>query len=172
MIRAAKAEISAPEHLNSSHDLSAFDSGVAALDEWLKRRALANERTGASRTYVVSAENKVIGYYALATGAVGLRTATGRARRNTPEPIPVMVLGRLAVDERHQGMGLGRGMLRDAILRTLQAAAIGGIRAIVVHAVSEDAKRFYERSGFASSPLEPLTLMITVTDAERALSER
>lgn len=172
MIRAAKAEISAPEHLNSSHDLSAFDSGVAALDEWLKRRALANERTGASRTYVVSAENKVIGYYALATGAVGLRTATGRARRNMPEPIPVMVLGRLAVDERHQGMGLGRGMLRDAILRTLQAAAIGGIRAIVVHAVSEDAKRFYERSGFASSPLEPLTLMITVKDAERALSER
>jgi GNAT superfamily N-acetyltransferase len=172
MSRGETAEIAAPEHLDSSHDLSMFDSGVSALDDWLKRRALANEDTGASRTYVVSAERRVIGYYALATGAVALRTATGRARRNMPEPIPVMVLGRLAIDVQHQGRGLGRALLRDAILRTLQAAAIGGIRAIVVHAISEDARRFYERCGFISSPLEPLTLMITVADAERALSER
>jgi len=89
-----------------------------------------------------------------------------------PEPIPVMVLARLAVDLGHQGSGLGRALLGDAILRTLQAAAIGGIRAIVVHAISEEARRFYERCGFAPSPLEPLTLMITVADAERALSER
>ncbi|MCC6665918.1 MAG: GNAT family N-acetyltransferase [Polyangiaceae bacterium] len=138
----------------------------------MKRRALANEGTGASRTYVVSSERKVVSYYALATGAVALRTATGRARRNMPEPIPVMVLARLAVDLGHQGSGLGRALLGDAILRTLQAAAIGGIRAIVVHAISEEARRFYERCGFAPSPLEPLTLMITVADAERALSER
>lgn len=172
MSRAHKAGIGAPEHLDPSHDLSTFDSGVAALDDWLKRRALANEGTGASRTYVVSSERKVVGYYALATGAVALRTATGRARRNMPEPIPVMVLARLAVDLGHQGSGLGRALLCDAILRTLQAAAIGGIRAIVVHAISEEARRFYERCGFAPSPLEPLTLMITVADAERALSER
>ena len=172
MSRAHKAGIGAPEHLDPSHDLSTFDSGVAALDDWLKRRALANEGTGASRTYVVSSERKVVSYYALATGAVALRTATGRARRNMPEPIPVMVLARLAVDLGRQGSGLGRALLGDAILRTLQAAAIGGIRAIVVHAISEEARRFYERCGFAPSPLEPLTLMITVADAERALSER
>ena len=172
MSRAHKAGIETPEHLDPSHDLSTFDSGVAALDDWLKRRALANEGTGASRTYVVSSERKVVGYYALATGAVALRTATGRARRNMPEPIPVMVLARLAVDLGRQGSGLGRALLGDAILRTLQAAAIGGIRAIVVHAISEEARRFYERCGFAPSPLEPLTLMITVADAERALSER
>jgi len=163
-------EIGAPEHLDAAHDLSRFDSGVAALDDWLKRRALANEPSGASRTYVVSVEGRVIGYYALATGAVTLQAATGRTRRNMPDPIPVMVLGRLAIDRAYQSRGLGRALLRDAILRTLQAAAIGGIRAIVVHAISEDAKRFYERYGFASSRLDPMTLMITVADAEKALS--
>jgi GNAT superfamily N-acetyltransferase len=165
-------DIGAPEHLNATHDLSAFDSGVAALDDWLKRRALANEDSGASRSYVVSAGGRVIGYYALATGAVTLQAATGRIRRNMPDPIPVMVPGRLAIDKAYQAKGLGRALLRDAILRTLQAAAIGGIRAILVHAVSEDAKRFYERYGFASSPLDPMTLMITVADAEKAVSGR
>ena len=143
------SEIGAPEHLSAEHDLSTFESGIPALDDWLKRRALANEDSGASRTYVVSANGKVIGYYALATGAVILHAATGRARRNMPDPIPVMILGRLAVDKAHQGQGVGRALLRDAILRTLQAAAIGGIRAILVHAISEDAKRFYERCGLA-----------------------
>ena len=118
----------------------------------------------------MSAGGKVIAYYALATGAVTLQTATGRIRRNMPDPIPVMVLGRLAVDKAYQAKGLGRALLRDGILRTLQAAAIGGIRAILVHAISEDAKRFYERYGFAPSPLDPMTLMITVADANNALS--
>lgn len=163
-------EIGAPEHLSPEHDLSIFESGVPALDDWLKRRALANEDSGASRTYVVSAKGKVIGYDALATGAVTLQAATGRARRNMPDPIPVMILGRLAIDKAYQAKGVGRALLRDAILRTLQAAAIGGIRAILVHAISEDAKRFYERCGFAPSPVDPMTLMITVTDAEKALS--
>src|SRR5258706_6002701 len=135
MSRGGTAEIGAPEHLDSTHDLSKFESGVAALDDWLKRRALANEGTGASRTYVISAAGRVIGYYALATGAVALQTATGRTRRNMPEPIPVMVLGRLAVDANHQDEGLGRALLRDAILRTLQAASIGGTPAILVHTI-------------------------------------
>ena len=87
-----------------------------------------------------------------------------------PDPIPVMILARLAIDKTYQGNGLGRALLRDAILRTLQAATFGGIRAILVHAISEDAKRFYERSGFVSSPIDPMTLMITVADAEKALS--
>jgi GNAT superfamily N-acetyltransferase len=164
------SDVGAPEHLSAEHDLSTFESGVQALDDWLKRRALANEDSGASRTYVVSVKGKVIGYYALATGAVTVQAATGRARRNMPDPIPVMILGRLAIDKAYQAKGLGRALLRDALLRTLQAAAIGGIRAILVHAISVDAKRFYERSGFTSSPLDPLTLMITVADAEKALA--
>ena len=117
-------------------------------------------------------DQRVIGYYALANGAMALQAATGRTRRNMPDPIPVMVLGRLAVDKTYQGSGLGQGLLRDGILRTIQAAKIGGIRAILVHAISEDAKRFYERCGFTLSPLDPMTLMITVADAEKFLSKK
>jgi len=164
--------ISAPEHLTPAHDLSAFDSGVPELDEWLRRRARANEETGASRTYVVGAGGRVVGYYALANGGVAQAGATGRVRRNMADPVPVMVLGRLAVDRAYQGRGIGRGLLRDAVVRTLQAAEIGGIRAILVHAISEDAKHFYESSGFAVSPVDPMTLMITVADAEKALGRR
>jgi len=162
-------EISAPEHLTPEHNVAAFDSGVPALDDWLKRRALANEPAGASRTYVVCAGGRVVGYYALATGGVAQAAATGRVRRNMPDPVPVMVLGRLAVDRAYQDRGLGGGLLRDAVRRTLQAAAVGGIRAILVRAISEDAKRFYERHGFVESPIDPMTLMITVADAKRAI---
>lgn len=165
-------EISAPEHLVPEHDLAAFDSGIAALDEWLKRRALANEEAGASRTYVVCAGGRVVGYYALATGAVAHAAATGRVRRNMPDPIPVMVLGRLAVDRAYQDRRLGAGLLRDAVLRVLQVAELGGIRAILVHAISEDAKRFYERHGFVASPIDPMTLMITIPNARKALGGR
>lgn len=165
-------EISAPEHLTPDHDLAAFDSGVPALDDWLKRRALANEEAGGSRTYVVCAGGRVVGYYALATGGVAEAAAPGRVRRNMPDPVPVMVLGRLAVDRAYRGRGLGAGLLRDATLRTLQAAGFGGIRAILVHAISEEAKRFYERQGFVASPVDPMTLMITVADAEKALRSR
>jgi GNAT superfamily N-acetyltransferase len=168
---AGAEKIGAPEHLTPQHDLAAFDSGVAVLDDWLRRHALANEQAGGSRTYVVCAGKRVIGYYALATGAVARVTATGRVRRNMPDPVPVMVLGRLAVDRAHQTRGLGEGLLRDAILRTLQAAEIGGIRAILVHAISEEAKRFYERHGFIVSPIDPMTLMITVAEAKRGLGK-
>jgi GNAT superfamily N-acetyltransferase len=163
-------DISAPEHLTAAHDVSAFDCGMPDMDDWLRKRALANEETGASRTYVVCAGGRVVGYYALASGGVAQAQAPGRVRRNMPDPVPVMILGRLAVDRAWQGHGLGRGLLRDAVLRTLQAAEIGGIRAILVHAISEDAKRFYERYGFRDSPVDPMTLMITVADAEKALS--
>jgi GNAT superfamily N-acetyltransferase len=162
-------EISAPEHLTPGHDVGAFDTGVPALDDWLKRRALDNERAHASRTYVVVAGGRVVGYHALASGAVALAEAPGRVRRNMPDPIPVMVMGRLAVDREHKGRGIGQGLLRDAVLRTIQAAEIAGIRAILVHAISEEARRFYLRHGFIESPVEPMTLMITLADAERSL---
>ena len=161
--------ITAPEKLQPDHDLSGFASGTPALDDWLRRRALANEKSGASRTYVVCSESRVVGYYALATGAVAVSAASGRTRRNMPDPVPVMVLGRLAVDAGYQGRGVGRALLRDAILRTLQAADIAGIRAVLVHAISEDAKEFYQRCGFQPSPIDPMTLMITLRDAQQAL---
>ena len=159
-----------PEHLTAEHDVSAFDSGVPDLDDWLRKRALANEETGASRTYAVCAGRRVVGYYALAAGGVAQSQAPGRVRRNMPDPVPVMILGRLAVDRDWQGRKMGAGMLRDAVVRTLQAAEIGGIRAILVDAISEDAKRFYERHGFRSSPVDPMVLMITTKDARKALS--
>lgn len=160
---------SAPEHLRPDHELAAFDSGVPVLDDWLKRRALVNEELGGSRTYVVTAGGRVVDYYALATGGVAQAAVTGRVRRNMPDPVPVMVSGRPAVDRAYQGRGLGEGLLRDAVLRTLQAAQLGGIRAILVRAMSEEAKRFYERHGFVTSPIDPMALMITVADPENTL---
>lgn len=165
----ARPRIDAPEHLSASHDIALFESGVPALDDWLRKRALTNEATGASRTYVVCVGHRVVGYYALATGAVAHHDASGKVRRNMPNLVPVMVLGRLAVDNEYQSLGVGAGLLRDAILRTRQAAAIGGIRAILVHAISEGAKRFYERHGFVRSPVDPMALMITIAEAEKLL---
>lgn len=165
-------KISAPEHPNQEHEVAAFNSGVPALDDWLKKRALANEESGASRTYVVTAGGRVVGYYALANGAVAAHAATGRIRRSMPDPIPVMVLGRLAVDKAYQKSGVGIALVRDAVIRTLQAADIGGIRAILLHAISDDAKRFYERCGFSESPVDPMTLMVGIADVQRILKGR
>jgi GNAT superfamily N-acetyltransferase len=164
--------INAPERLTPDHDLSSFNSGTPILDAWLRRRALPNQESDASRTYVICAGKRVVGYYALAAGAVAQAEATGRTRRNMPDPVPVMVLGRLAVDATCQGHGLGRALLRDAVLRTVQAADIIGIRAILVHAISEDARRFYQSCGFQPSPADPMTLMITLQDARQALIGR
>jgi GNAT superfamily N-acetyltransferase len=163
--------LSAPEKLSQNHDLAQFQCGSPELDDWLRRRALQNEEGGASRTYVVCAGRQVVGYYALASGAVAHTDAPGRVRRNMPNPVPVMVIGRLAIDLRVQGRGIGSALLRDAVLRTVQAAEIAGIRAVLVHAISERAKRFYERSGFISSPVDPMTLMITVAEAAKVLRE-
>ncbi len=162
-------DLRVPEKLSSEHDLAAFDSGEVVLDEWLRRRAAQNEVIGASRTYVVCAGKRVIGYYSLAVGAAAHEQLVGRVKRNMPDPIPVMILGRLAVDLAFQGKGIGTGLLKDALLRTIQAANIAGIRALLVHAISDAAKRFYEAYGFIASPVDPLTVMITLVDAERII---
>jgi GNAT superfamily N-acetyltransferase len=154
-----------PEKLNLSHHINGFDSGNSQLDDWLKNRAIKNAMEGASRTYVLCTEDVVIGFYCLANGSVVQSVATGKVRRNMPDPIPVMVIGRLAIDRSWQGKGLGRALLRDAILRTLQASEIAGIRAILVHAISEKAKVFYEKCGFMASPIDEMTLMIRIKDA-------
>ncbi len=162
--------LSAPARLSPGHDLSDFDSGEPALDDWLRRRAAQNDASGASRTYVVCAGNMVAGYYTLAVGAVAHAESPGRIKRNMPDPVPVMILGRLAVDRKFHGKGVGSGLLKDAVLRTVQAAEIAGIRALLVHAISDNAKRFYERYGFIESPVNPLTVMITLREAERVAS--
>ncbi|MDP8981269.1 MAG: GNAT family N-acetyltransferase [Acidobacteriota bacterium] len=165
-------EISAPEKLSAEHDLSGFDSGELVLDEWLRRRALQNEASGASRTYVVCTGVRVVGFYTLAVGAVAHAEAPGRGRRNMPDPVPAMVLGRLAIDKAFQGRYIGAGLLCDAVLRTVQAAEIAGIRAILVHTISEAAKRFYEGYGFVASPVDPLTVTITVAEAVKILGRK
>jgi GNAT superfamily N-acetyltransferase len=159
-----------PEPLAEVHDCGNFRCGEASLDDWLKRRARANQASGASRTYVVCQDNRVVGYYALASGAITVESAPGRFRRNMPNPIPVAVLARLAVDQDWQGQGLGRALFRDAARRVAQAADAIGIRGIVVHAISEEARSFYLALGFDASPHEPMTLMVTLSDLRVALS--
>lgn len=161
--------ITAPAPIAEIHEISAFDCGNSTLNEWLQKRALKNEQNGASRTFVVCNDTRVIGYYSLAVGAVMREETSGKVRRNMPEPIPVMVLGRLAVDQQWQGKHIGVGMLNDAVLRTLTVAEQAGIRALLVHTLSEEAKRFYVQCGFHESPTSELTLMITLEEAKNAL---
>lgn len=156
--------LTAPVLLAAHHELADFDCGVPALDDWLKRRAHANQASGASRTFVAHDGEKLAGYYSLAAGAVSLPAAPGRIRRNMPDPIPVVVLGRLAIDRGFQHQGLGRALVRDAGLRVLQAADVIAIRALVVHAISDDARAFYRALGFESSPLDAMTLMVPTGD--------
>jgi GNAT superfamily N-acetyltransferase len=164
-----KPNLTAPERLAPSHELEEFDCGTLSLNEWLKRRARRNEQEGASRTYVVCAGKQVVGYYCLAAGPVCCLDVPGRVRRNMPDPIPVVVIGRLAIHRDWQGQRIGRALLRDAVLRTLNAAEVAGVRAILVHAISEDAKRFYQSCSFMESPTNPMTLVVTLDDIKKAL---
>lgn len=158
------AALGPPEALREDHETEGFDSGEPTLNTWLVRRARANQTSGASRTYVVCRERKVVGYYALASGGIDLDAAPGRLRRNMPDPLPVVVLGRLAIAQGEQGQGLGHAMLRDASMRVLQAAERVGVALLVVHALSDRAKQFYLGCGFKESPLDPMTLMVRVKD--------
>ena len=151
----------APEPIAAHHVLAGFDSGQPTLDNWLIARALRNERDGASRTYVVCDDSAVVAYYRLAAGAA--------QHGDMPDPIPVMLLGRLAVARPHQGMGIARSLVRDAVLRTLKAAEIAGIRALLVHALHEEAARFYRHLGFLESPVDPRVLALPVQAARKAL---
>lgn len=154
--------LSPPELLDETLLLDSFDSGVASLDDWLRRRARANQVSGASRTYAAAVAGRVVGYYCLASGAMTVADAPGGIRRNMPDPIPMAVLGRLAVDRSWQGKGLGKALLQDAVLRTARAANIMGVRGLLVHAISEPARVFYEHHGFVASPTNPLTLVLSL----------
>ena len=155
----------APEPLSPDHHVHGFACGESVLDDWLKRRALSNQTSGASRTFVVTTDaREVMGYYALAAGAVAHHDATRVIRQNMPDPIPVMVLARLAVDTRAQGMKLGAGLPQDAVRRCIQVSHNTGVRAILVHALNDGACQFYAHYGFKASPAHPMTLMLRLTE--------
>lgn len=161
--------LTAPEPLNLNHRLDVFSSGEETLDHWLKNRAMGNQKTGASRTFVTASDNTVMGYYALSTGIITTNQAVGKFRQNMPTDIPVVLLSRLAVDANVKGFGVGRALVKDAALRVIQASGLVGIRRMVVHALSVDAKRFYEHVGFVSSPLDSMMLMVTLADLQLAI---
>lgn len=159
--------LNAPQALEATHLLDEFACGETSLDEWLKRRAMANPLRGASRTFVVAdSQGQVFGYYAMAAGAVSHQMATSSVRRNMPDPVPVMVLARLAVDRRGQGIKLGAALLQDAVKRAVAVSQNAGVRALLVHALHERAKQFYEHYGFQESPQHTMTLMLRLNGAK------
>jgi GNAT superfamily N-acetyltransferase len=161
--------IAAPVPLNAAHRLDAFRCVEAELEVWLKERARRNQLDGASRTFVACVDEEVVGYYALSAGAVLHVQVPGSIRRNMPEPIPVAVLGRLAVHSAWVGRGIGAGLLKDAVLRTMRLSEEMGIRALLCHAISNGAKDFYLHHGFVESPVEPMTAMLNIAKLARAI---
>jgi GNAT superfamily N-acetyltransferase len=163
--------ISQPQPLDSSHDITEFDSGNTTLDEWLKKRALKNQSSSASRTFIINEtrNHRVIGYYSLATGSVERAITSNNFSRNMPEPIPVIILGRLAIDKNFQNQRIGSHLLKDALLRILTISDNVGVRGVLVHAISEKAKQFYLNYGFVESPIEPMTLLLSINQLKITL---
>jgi GNAT superfamily N-acetyltransferase len=163
---------SRPEPLRGKHDFGSFGCGEESLDSWLHRYSRHPEAAASARVFVTTDSTHVAGYYALAVGQVEPVDGTARLVKGQPQgkPVPVVILARLAVDERHQGQGLGRSLLQDALLRVAGAAGAVGIRALVVHAY-EEARDFYLRFGFEPSPTDPLHLILLMKDVARFLDE-
>ncbi len=161
--------LAAPVALALHHDCSAFDCGHAELADWLRRRAQGNEAARGSRCFVVCEGKRVVGFYALAAGSVQREHAHGAVRRNMPDPIPAIVLGRLAVDSAWQGQGLGADLLHDAVLRALRASREIGARVLLCHAIDERACLFYLHHGFVESTFDSLTVMLDLRKVEAAL---
>ena len=162
--------LTGPEPIHDRHDVSRFRSGVTGLDAWLQRKARLNESKGGARTYVVCEDERVVGFYSLAASSVERRRMSSRVGRSMPEPVPVILLGQLAVDTQFQGRGLGSDLLVDAARRALAAAEVIGARAIVVQAINDDAKAFYQRFGFRQfSEREPFMLVLRFSELKAAL---
>ena len=163
--------LSSPIPVTIDHVLANFNSEEPSLDDWLKKRALKNQASGASRCFVVCEGKQVIGYYTLSAGVISHESAVKSMRRNMPDPLPVLLLGRLAIDKKYHNKGLGSALLRDAMLRAVSVARDTGVTAILVHALSAEAKKFYLSRGFVESPLQALTLMMTLETVRSILSE-
>ena len=160
---------SPPSPLTKSYDLNAFNCGVEELNAWLKRRAIQNQFSNATRTYMATDGDRVIGFHSLAAGSVQRELAPSQLRRNSPESIPVILLARLAVDASQQRRGIGGALLLDAVRRSLSASEIIGARALVINAMSQRAITFYTRYGFRSSPIASHLLMATIADLRLTL---
>jgi len=160
--------LSRPGAISPSHDTFKFFCGQDSLDDWLKHTALKSEGRSA-RTYVVCSGATVVGYYCLATGAVARASAPPKIRRNISDPIPVMIVGRLAVDRHFERRGIGGGMLQDAFRRVLQASESVGCRAVLVHAIDQDAVDFYARYGFVEFPAGTRTMFLPLETLKAAL---
>lgn len=161
-----------PRPIPAVDTLAGFESGETSLDRYLVERALANHAAGFARCYVCfdGESGQVVGYYTLSAVAIERSALPGRARRNAPNPVPAVLLGRLAVDRAAQGSGLGRYLVRDAVLSTLAAAERVGIRLLLVHALHQNAAEFYASLGFRSSPTDPLHLYLMLDDARASLA--
>lgn len=153
-------EISAPEPITTLHHLAQFDCGVSSLNEWLKKKALKNQ-DAYSVTNVVHKRNQVIAYYTLAYGSVNREDLTSKLRRNAPDKIPVMILCRLAIDLNWQSKGVGKHLLKQALFKTMEASRIAGLRGLLVHAIDDKAKSFYQHYGFVDCPVD-LTLFLSL----------
>lgn len=171
MKRLINTPITPPAVLSDDHILDDFECGNPVLNKWLKRYAMLNQRANSARTFVVCKEKHVIGFYTLSVGSIEHETAGERIKKGLAKyPIPVMILARLAVDLKCHGQGIGSGLLKDAVLRTLEAADLAGIRAIFVHAKDEKARSFYERFNFEPSPIDPMKLMLLIKDARKSVA--
>lgn len=157
--------------ITANHELAGFDSGEPSLNEWLKKRAFKHHASGASCCFVLCSGANVIAYYSLSAGAISHEAAPKTMRRNMPNPLPVLLLGRLAVDKRYHNQGIGQALLRDAMLRAVNVAGDAGVFALLVHALSDQAKQFYLSRGFVESPLQPMTLFMTIETIRSILAE-
>lgn len=164
-------ELKPPSLLSDNHNVDNFDCGEPTLDEWLKKRAAKNNASDASRCFVLCDDNQVIGYYCLSAGAINRESAPKAMRRNMPESLPVLVLGRLAIDKNFHNKGLGSALLRDAMIRSVSISHDLGVFAILIHALSDEAKQFYISRGFIESPIQPMTLFMTLATIRTILAE-
>ncbi|EXJ11808.1 MULTISPECIES: GNAT family N-acetyltransferase [Nitrincola] len=163
--------ISAPTLLTDQHQLNPFQCGIEELDIWLSKHALKSQKRGTARVYVVNdtTTRQVIGYYAIAMGSVSREQAFSSLRRNSPDPIPMVILARLGVDSAYHGRGIAAGLLKDCILRSIQAMNAVGGAGILVHAIDHSAQTFYKKFGFKESAFDPLVLMARICDIEKTL---
>lgn len=160
-----------PQRISSEHMIENFDCGEISLNDWLKKRAIKNDLTDASRTYVVCCKNVVVAYYSLHLGCIQHFEAVSKIKRNMPDPIPAIVMGRLAVDVNHQGKGLAKALVKDIFLRAIQVSDLAGTKAVLVKALNDEVTAFYQSFGFVQSKGDPHLLMKAIAEVRVSLDQ-